>query len=65
MSLLAQSQYVVQATTVFIFICIALYYCLTGRGSRAGDVAWLLEGLFSTFVQKFIPKIGIFLQEHK
>src|SRR6218665_1755862 len=44
MSLLATSQYIVQGTTLFIFICIALYYCLTGRGSRAGDVAWVLEG---------------------
>ncbi|KAF7489867.1 V-type proton ATPase 21 kDa proteolipid subunit [Sarcoptes scabiei] len=37
--------YVLQGTTLFILVSIALYYCLTGRGRRAGDIAWLLEGI--------------------
>ena len=49
MGLLASSHYVLQSTTVFILICIALYYCLTGRGQRAGDIGWLLEGKRPSF----------------
>ena len=48
MGLLASSHYVLQSTTLFVLICIALYYCLTGRGQRAGDVGWLLEGKKNT-----------------
>ncbi|KAI1309374.1 V-type proton ATPase 21 kDa proteolipid subunit [Halotydeus destructor] len=43
MGLLASYQYVTYGTTLFSVMCIALYYCLTGRGQRAGNVAWLLE----------------------
>jgi hypothetical protein len=43
--LLAYSQYIVYATTLSVLTFIALYYCLTGRGRRAGDIEWLLEGL--------------------
>ncbi len=42
---LAYSQYVVYAITLSVLVFIALYYCLTGRGRRAGDIQWLLEGL--------------------
>ncbi|KAH7640258.1 V-type proton ATPase 21 kDa proteolipid subunit c'' [Dermatophagoides farinae] len=45
MSVSASVHYVLQATTLFTLVCISLYYCLTGRGRRAGDVAWLLEGV--------------------
>lgn len=45
MSTLVSSHYVLQSVTLFVLISIALYYCLTGRGRRAGDVGWLLEGL--------------------
>jgi len=44
-SLLASSQYVVYTTSLAVIIFIALYYMLTGRGRRAGDIAWLLEGI--------------------
>jgi len=43
MGLLATYQYVTYGTTLFAIICISLYYCLTGRGQRAGNFAWLLE----------------------
>lgn len=39
------THYTLQSTSLFVFVCIALYYCLTGRGGRAGDVAWALEGI--------------------
>lgn len=46
MSVSSSVHYVLQGTTLFTLISIALFYCLTGRGERAGDVAWFLEGLF-------------------
>ncbi|KAI7695623.1 V-type proton ATPase 21 kDa proteolipid subunit [Sarcoptes scabiei] len=42
--------YVLQGTTLFILVSIALYYCLTGRGRRAGDIAWLLEAGISPYM---------------
>ncbi|OTF73722.1 V-type proton ATPase 21 kDa proteolipid subunit-like protein [Euroglyphus maynei] len=45
MSVSASVHYVLQATTLFTLVCISLYYCLTGRGRRAGDIGWLLEGI--------------------
>jgi len=45
MGLLASYQYVVYSLTTFTITCIALFYMLTGRGQRAGDIAWLLEGI--------------------
>ncbi|RWS28169.1 V-type proton ATPase 21 kDa proteolipid subunit-like protein [Leptotrombidium deliense] len=45
MGLLFYSQAVVYGLTLFITICIALYYCLTGRGNRAGNIEWLLTGI--------------------
>jgi len=45
MGLLAYSQYVVYGTTLTTITFISLYYCLTGRGRRAGDFKWLLEGI--------------------
>lgn len=44
MGLLAKSHYVIQSITTFIIVVIILYYLLTGKGSRVGDVQWLLEG---------------------
>lgn len=37
-------QYIVYSVSLFTVLCIALFYCLSGRGQRAGDIAWLLEG---------------------
>jgi len=45
MGLLAYSQYTVYTITLSVVVIIALYYCLTGRGQRAGDFRWLLEGI--------------------
>lgn len=45
MGVLAYSHYVLQGISLFTFISIALYYMLSGRGHRAGDIAWLLEGV--------------------
>ncbi|KAH9417701.1 V-type proton ATPase 21 kDa proteolipid subunit c''-like [Dermatophagoides pteronyssinus] len=45
MSVSASVHYVLQATTLFTLVCISLYYCLTGRGRRAGDIGWFLEGI--------------------
>jgi len=45
MALLYYSQSVVYTITLAVLLFIALYYCLTGRGRRAGDIAWLLEGI--------------------
>lgn len=38
------THYVLSSTTTFIFISIALYYILSGRGSRI-DIGWLIEGM--------------------
>ncbi|XP_015792348.1 V-type proton ATPase 21 kDa proteolipid subunit [Tetranychus urticae] len=45
MGLLYNTQLTVYGTTLFTIICISLYYMLTGRGSRMGDIQWLLEGI--------------------
>ncbi|CAG2180569.1 unnamed protein product [Oppiella nova] len=45
MSVLVYGQGVLYTVTLFIVLCIALFYMLTGRGRRAGDIAWLLEGI--------------------
>ncbi|XP_054164517.1 V-type proton ATPase 21 kDa proteolipid subunit c''-like [Oppia nitens] len=45
MSLLYSSQAVLASVTLFSLICVGLYYMLTGRGRRFGDIAWLLEGI--------------------
>jgi V-type H+-transporting ATPase proteolipid subunit len=45
MALLGYYQYIVYGLTVSTVLVIALYYMLTGRGQRAGDVRWLLEGI--------------------
>jgi len=37
-------QYTVGSITTFIFTAIALYYILSGRGSRV-DIGWLIEGI--------------------
>lgn len=44
MGLVATYQYIVYSVSLFTILVIALFYCLSGRGHRAGDVAWLLEG---------------------
>jgi len=45
MSLLYYGQYTVYGVLSFSALCVALYYCLTGRGQRAGDFDWLLTGI--------------------
>lgn len=50
MGVVATYQYVVYSITLFTVICIALFYMLTGRGQRAGDIRWLLEGMLCSFV---------------
>lgn len=37
-------RYVCYSVPTFTVIAVALFYCLSGRGQRAGDIAWLLEG---------------------
>lgn len=44
MALLATYQYIVYGTALSTLLVVALYYMLTGRGQRAGNVKWLLEG---------------------
>lgn len=44
MGLIATYQYIVYSVSLFTVLCISLFYCLSGRGRRAGDIAWLLEG---------------------
>jgi len=46
---LATFQYVSYSVILSTVLLVALFYTLTGRGQRAGDFAWLLEGL-SPFV---------------
>lgn len=63
MSILAYSQSVVYSITLFVLIVIALFYCLTGRGRRAGDIAWLLEGIKRSIDQKIINALIIILND--
>lgn len=44
MGLVGTYQYIVYSVSLFTVTCIALFYCLSDRGHRAGDIAWLLEG---------------------
>jgi len=39
-----KTQYVISSVSTFIFTSIALYYILSGRGSRV-DIGWLIEGI--------------------
>lgn len=43
MSVLMKTQYAVGSISTFIFTSIALYYILSGRGSRF-DIGWVIEG---------------------
>lgn len=44
MGLLAKTQYTVYSITSFVILCVALYYILSGKGSRL-DFGWFLEGI--------------------
>ncbi|RWS15683.1 V-type proton ATPase 21 kDa proteolipid subunit-like protein [Dinothrombium tinctorium] len=45
MGVLAKCIALVSGIAAFAVTAVALYYCLTGRGNRAGDIAWLLTGI--------------------
>lgn len=44
MGLLANAQYTVYSITSFLILCVAVYYILSGKGSRL-DFGWFLEGI--------------------
>lgn len=64
MGLLVVGYNVVFGTSLFTIMCFALYYMLTGRGSRMGDIQWLLEGKSGQLWFAIIEDVLVASQEY-